>query len=236
MNFQNEKKQTLEKKDKSTIGEIDKKIVGLCDKINSLDDYYTTSSCAGRVKLVRETGKKEPDLFVWVSHEVISFDELKGELDRILNEQSPSENLVQYDNSLSQKQSPTINPPSHPLLGDCYSSTKLINKSSVNSNKKIYFKQEPCILHVACKNFDSAMDLLKKAQLSGWKRSGLIDNGKFVLELLSTEKMELPIIKDGKILVDDDYLKLIVDEANDRVGRVWGKIQRLETLISRISS
>ena len=44
--FQKRKQDVLSKIDKSFIGKWDEKIVLLCDKINSLENYYTTSSCS----------------------------------------------------------------------------------------------------------------------------------------------------------------------------------------------
>ena len=50
--FLQRKKDILSKKDKSHIGKWDEKIVGLCEKINKSDKYYTTSSCSGRVIMI----------------------------------------------------------------------------------------------------------------------------------------------------------------------------------------
>ncbi len=60
MNFEKEKKDCLSKIDKSKKGSIDKKIKELVDLINSLKDYYTTSSCSGRILLIKrpKSGKK----------------------------------------------------------------------------------------------------------------------------------------------------------------------------------
>lgn len=54
------KKNFLSKKDKSRKGGIDSDIKGIVDYINSLDDYYTTSSCSGRITLLElsASGKK----------------------------------------------------------------------------------------------------------------------------------------------------------------------------------
>ena len=49
MAFDNEKKTYLPKADKSKKGDLDTKIIPLLNKFNSLPDYYTTSSCSGRV-------------------------------------------------------------------------------------------------------------------------------------------------------------------------------------------
>lgn len=81
MSFSNEKKIQLAKQDKSKKGDIDKKILPLLDIINTLPEYYTTSSCSGRIVLWRGSGKKnrmnpetKKNEIEWlkVSHDVIA--------------------------------------------------------------------------------------------------------------------------------------------------------------------
>ena len=64
--FLQRKKSVLSKLDKSTIGSWDKKIVKLCKKINKSENYYTTSSCAGRVALILDKENERGNLFVKV--------------------------------------------------------------------------------------------------------------------------------------------------------------------------
>jgi len=117
----------------------------------------------------------------FVSHDLISFEELKSELEKI------------------------------------------------DSSELIIFKQEPVILHVACETLKDAQALLDLAiKKAGWKRCGILGSDKrFLVELNSTEKLEFPIYH-NKILVDDEYLKMIVDIANDKLEQSWDKIDRLK--------
>ncbi len=46
--FQSRKTTCLSKRDRSSAGRIDPKAVDICAAINARDEYYTTSSCAGR--------------------------------------------------------------------------------------------------------------------------------------------------------------------------------------------
>jgi tRNA(Phe) wybutosine-synthesizing methylase Tyw3 len=52
-----------------------------------------------------------------------------------------------------------------------------------------------------------------------------------MVELLSTEHVDFPIMKDGKVLIDDELLKIIISESNMRLERTWEKINRLNRLI-----
>lgn len=68
--FDRQKKITLNKKDRSKKGHIDKEIESLLNIINSLKDYYTTSSCAGRIVLLRQpfSGRKKDAEWLYVTH------------------------------------------------------------------------------------------------------------------------------------------------------------------------
>ncbi|MFA4953492.1 MAG: tRNA wybutosine-synthesizing 3 family protein [Candidatus Pacearchaeota archaeon] len=202
--FNRRKKTVLSKQDKSSKGNCDEKVVSLCEKINSLDNYYTTSSCSGRIVLMIDQDKKAEGLFKFVSHDLITFEELKNELEKIfLSNSSPP---AQRERN---KRNEDILEKSNPL--------------------NIKFKQEPCVLHVACKNLEDAFHILNKAKKVGWKRSGIISEGNgFVVELLSTEKLEFPIIHEEELIVDDKFLKIVVNKANENLKKSWGKIKELE--------
>tara|TARA_Y100000310_G_scaffold284826_1_gene307844 strand:+ start:1680 stop:2267 length:588 start_codon:yes stop_codon:yes gene_type:complete len=188
-NFQQRKKNSLSKIDKSSKGEWDKDVINLCDKINSLKDYYTTSSCSGRIVLMIDQDKKEEGLFIKVYHDLISLQEFKKDLDKIAK----------------------------------------------TNNGKIKFKLEPCILHVACEGPDKAFKIYTKAKLAGWKKSGMISFGnRAIVELNSTEKLEFPIVDNGKILVDDIFLKIIVEESNKKLKKSWEKIEKLMNSIQSL--
>ena len=71
MGFDNEKKNTLSKLDKSTKGSIDEPILPVLDLINDMEDYYTTSSCSGRIMIFEPSGQRHVD-WLHVTHEKIT--------------------------------------------------------------------------------------------------------------------------------------------------------------------
>src|SRR3989338_2904678 len=105
--FAYRKSEQLKKGDKSLKQSWDLRINKLCEKINNSDDYYTTS-CSGRVVILKDFLEKLSDLFIFVSHDEISFEKLKLILEK--------------------------------LEGD----------------DLIYFKQDPVIIHVACRSLEDA--------------------------------------------------------------------------------
>lgn len=183
MNFSQQKSQQLSKSDKSNKGNWDKKISKLCNKINKSNNYYTTSSCSGRIILLKGGLKKQKDIFLFRTHDKITFEELKKALSKIT-----------YDQIVD-------------------------------------FSLSTCILHIACSNLEAAQTLVNKAKESGWKHSGIMSTKKRIMvELLSTEKINFPIMNKKQLLVNDNYLKLIIKESNIKLEKIWDKIKRLENL------
>ena len=82
MSFEHDKSQFLKKPDKSFAREIDEDILPLVNKINKSPYYYTTSSCAGRIILMPETGKKQEKIFSAIFHAKVDIDYLKKCLPR----------------------------------------------------------------------------------------------------------------------------------------------------------
>jgi tRNA(Phe) wybutosine-synthesizing methylase Tyw3 len=87
-------------------------------------------------------------------------------------------------------------------------------------------------LHVACRSLEDAEKIYDKGKVSGWKKSGIIGmkNG-FVVELNSSDKLEFPVISKNKILAGDEFLKIVVDNSNKKLEKIWNKIRRLEKAI-----
>ncbi|MFH1682765.1 MAG: tRNA wybutosine-synthesizing 3 family protein [Candidatus Woesearchaeota archaeon] len=77
MTFPNWKKTYLQKLDKSQKGEIDELVLPLIKRINQEENYFTTSSCSGRVFLWTGTDKKNEVKRIRVSHDPINTDFFK---------------------------------------------------------------------------------------------------------------------------------------------------------------
>ncbi|MCD6414105.1 MAG: hypothetical protein J7L23_00560 [Candidatus Diapherotrites archaeon] len=84
--------------------------------------------------------------------------------------------------------------------------------------KFVWFKVDPLILHVSCKDIETASRLLKAKTRAGIKRGGIfsISEERVQIELEGTYKMELPVKKGNRILVSEDYFKLVIEEANKK--------------------
>ncbi|MBN1544309.1 hypothetical protein JW898_02490 [Candidatus Woesearchaeota archaeon] len=187
MVFEAEKRTFLEKEDKSVKGSIDSHIKCLCDLINSNQDYYTTSSCSGRIVLIKVPpgGRKDEAEWLFVSHDEAGFYNMKNELSTLPEEE-------------------------------------------------VWFRFEPFILHVACRTVDDACRLLRLAQDLGIKRSGIISLGsRKVVEIIGTEHIDTIISREGRLLVDDDYLRLLIQRSNVKMKRNWDRIEKMNEEIMK---
>ncbi len=185
--FQKEKSDFLGKMDKSKKGSIDKDIAGLIKIINSKSDFYTTSSCAGRIVLLEmKSRRKNECVWVFAKHEKVNFEEING--------------------SLKNKK----------------------------SNHQIWFKQQPLILHVACRNTESAkkfLDLSRKL----FKKAGIIGltQRKVTIEVAGSEHLET-IAADKNFSADEKYLKKLIECANRNFSENKRKIKKFEKIIRRL--
>ena len=205
--FSKEKSDFLKKKDKSKKGCADEGIKEIINIINSKKDYYTTSSCSGRIVLLeRLFRKKNESNWIFVKHYKIKFNEIK--------------------NSLSQYNKNNKKILELPL--------KAGNKEETSfescAKNQVWLKQEPLILHVRCRDLKSAKKLLD-ASRKIFKRAGIIslNDKKIVVEIIGSEKIDA-IIADGDFDADEKYLKNLIKyanrnfEENKRKGEMFLKI------------
>jgi len=71
MVFQKDKELYLKNKseDRSKKGSIDRHILDLVNAINKSNNFYTTSSCSGRIMLFKEGRSKNDSEWIWVTHD-----------------------------------------------------------------------------------------------------------------------------------------------------------------------
>jgi tRNA wybutosine-synthesizing protein 3 len=198
MDFDKQKKDVLKKLseiDKSKKGCVDSDILSLITKINKLNDYYTTSSCSGRIMLM-DKGLGRKDLAEWLlsSHSTITVKEFND------------------------------------VFSKSYLSSEKFKKAVV------WFMEEPAILHICCRDLNSAKKLLDMSKKIPFKRSGIFSFSKrIIVEILDTEKMETLVAKNGILYVKDDYAKIIVDEANSKLKNTKNKLKKFEKQIKELN-
>lgn len=91
--FDKSKKSTLEKlykPDRSKKGDVDIDAIPVIDAINSKDNYYTTSSCSGRISLFQEalSGRKDHSGWIFVKHDCVTENEILDGMSKISKDSS----------------------------------------------------------------------------------------------------------------------------------------------------
>ncbi|CAO3653358.1 unnamed protein product [Mucor fragilis] len=196
-----------ERRDKSPKGFIDAPILDLMHVINQHPDYYTTSSCSGRVAVYCEGLEKDVDIndpdaiekttkggiWLYVSHDPIPM---------------PKENLEAWIVQL--------------LFGNQSDKVEFSSDrpDDILSRQLIYFKFEPLILHIEASSSETAMQLLGTAYQVGYQNSGITPSRRHMLAIRSTHKIDTPIAyAQGdkiKCLVDPAYLILLLTMSNQK--------------------
>ncbi len=179
INFENMKKNALTKIDKSKKGDIDERIKKVLDRINKTDNYFTTSSCSGRIVLLKKGERKNECEWLYVTHD----------------------------------------------LADKKKIWKALQKAKGN----VFLKMESLILHISCRKLSDAEKLLLLIRKK-FKRAGIISMKKLSIELMGSDLLNLPVVED-KLLIDQNYSEILIDEANKKMISNWKKIEELYELL-----
>jgi tRNA wybutosine-synthesizing protein 3 len=180
--FENKNK-VIEKLEKDKYeNKVDEGIISTLDIINKSKNYYTSSSCFGRIVLLEipVIGDKKNAKFLGKWHRNIISDEI------------------------------------------------LFAAQKAKKGQLWLLAQSP-IIHITSKNKNAADKILKIAIACGFKNSGLksIDRN-IVIEVCSTERLDAPVGKDGKLYCNMEYLNLLVEIANDVIEKSSFKLHKLE--------
>ncbi|MBI2575903.1 hypothetical protein HYV84_01715 [Candidatus Woesearchaeota archaeon] len=98
----------------------------------------------------------------------------------------------------------------------------------------IIFKMESAIFHVCCRTVEDAQKLLQAVRDAGLKRTGIINIGRrVVVEILGTEFLEAPVAIQGELVASDEYLKILINEANKRLEQNHKRLTALEEALKR---
>ncbi|MFH1850559.1 MAG: tRNA wybutosine-synthesizing 3 family protein [archaeon] len=183
--FEKQKKGFLSKRDFSRKGSIDEAILPLLKAINSKPDYYSTSSCAGRIQLIAKPDLKHRTSQLFVSH-------------------NPAK------------------------------ATDIMSACRNLPDEEVWFRQEGFIMHVCCRDLMAADRLLKETRRI-FKRAGIISLRKgFVIETMSTELIDTIIAAGGKLLVTQEYLRILTSLANNKIRNNKKRIRKLKKIISAL--
>ncbi|XP_057712407.1 tRNA wybutosine-synthesizing protein 3 homolog isoform X2 [Corythoichthys intestinalis] len=186
--FSEWKKRCLNKADLSKKANVDEDIVDLVSMLNSCEEYFTTSSCSGRITVMETASEscvvqKKNLTWLFVSHQKCKFDDVMTAL--------------------------------------------------ANSCGNAVLKFEPFVLHVQCRTLENAQLLLSGAVQSGFRNSGITlgKTGKIMMAVRCTHGLEVPLSKQGSLLVSQEYIQFLIEIANQKLEENQRRIERFHQRI-----
>ena len=186
-----------EQKEKAMVGlrkaleedKVDHDIIPLLEKINALDNYFTTSSCSGRISVMEmpHFGDKLNSAWLGKWHREVTVEEVLGAIGK-------------------------------------------------HKTGQLWFLVRSPILHVAARTMEDAVKLLNLSIGLGFKYSNIksVSHKKLLVEIRSTERMDVPLGEGGELWVSKEYIERIVNLSNAQIRRFKGKLKRLEDEIERL--
>jgi len=76
------------------------------------------------------------------------------------------------------------------------------------------------------------LKFIKVAHDAGFKRAGVITaiKDKVTIEIIDTTRIDLPVCDNGKLLVDEEYVKFLVRLSNQKLEQTHERIKKLEKI------
>ena len=163
---------------------VDSMLIPFLQKVNALEDYFTASSCAGRIILLETSHdeNKKTSKFIFKEHRKVKFREIYEHI-----------------------------------------------KNWYASNKLLWFKQEPFILHIGAATLENAQKIIAAMRNAGVKRGGIMvaQPGKFIVELLGTQNLAF-LAKSEDFEICEKCLRNQIRIANKKLQKNYSRLKRFE--------
>ncbi|ASJ15598.1 hypothetical protein A3L04_00165 [Thermococcus chitonophagus] len=99
----------------------------------------------------------------------------------------------------------------------------------------IFLKSQPPIFHVVAEDEEKAKLVHEVGLSSGFKYTTFkAISSRYLVEINGTEYLTVPLGKDGKVLVTDEYLKFAIDIGNQMLERSKSRLPRLYKNFERL--
>jgi tRNA wybutosine-synthesizing protein 3 len=93
----------------------------------------------------------------------------------------------------------------------------------------LYFMVQPPILHVYCRTYREASEMIKIGREAGFKDSAFRSmEPPYMVALVTTEQLNMPVGGGGVVFLDDSNIDFLVERANATFDRARWKLERLE--------
>jgi len=168
-------------KDKSRKGSIDARILSLVDLINSTHDFFTTSTCSGRIILfTNEFVSKNDDIPLENVDETLGGGSIVGNKKKRIKKKGCTWLMVSHDEV-------TV-----PELLDAWRKCH----EQLDPDSDICFKLEAAILHIQCRRLSDTKRFMRQQspafEIQGWSLEGRTIESRSQLEVPSALKSPSP--------------------------------------------
>lgn len=124
------------------------------------------------------------------------------------------------------------------FLGRWHDPVSIQNVMDAISNYEegqLWFITQSPIFHITCRSIEDADRLIKIGIASGFKHSGFKSSTpKVNVELLSTERMDVPLAKQDYQFLLEEYLVFLTKTGNDLIRRGQEKLTRLQKNLEKM--
>lgn len=198
--------------DASPKGSIDVKCIPLMEVINAHPNMVSTSSCSGRVSVFLEGVKQGPQIGA------------KGHEGRWLFVTHDKEELGEWWTQVGLQ------------FGNNVQINSEASQSSEDATRYILFKFEPFILHVKCRDPETARQLYTVAMASGYRESGIGSNN--LVAVRTSIRLDVPIGQliadlEMQLYVSEEYLAVLTRLAHARFEENERKYEGLQKRIEK---
>lgn len=242
-NFQRKKQEILrllsepDYDDASPKGSVDAEIRDFIDEINHIDSLVTTSSCSGRISVFLEGQKHDSQQTAGESEERTAYASQggKGGGGRWLY--VSHQPVLSLGNDEDDETS---------LMSLFNLRTRGLKREMHGTNRFVHLKFEPMILHILVATLPEAQKVLAAAQQAGFRESGIGslqgESGPVMVAVRTTGLAFDNIVgmlndagsgdqENLCALVDEEYLRLLVEMTNDKFRVNTARTQRFRKLL-----
>ena len=211
--------------DLSPKGSIDQPIIQLINYINTLPSYCTTSSCSGRISIFqhRSVSVTKGGCWLLINHSTATWEEFQTAVGKI--QKKKKEEHATNDQTSSSTTTSSATPVwLLPSTGD------------------VVLRFEPFILAIECETLQAANAILQIGMQAGFRESGVSGlTRRYIVSIRSSVRLEVPIYSasanngEGRLLVDESYMRYLLELANEKYEKNIAKIERFFEAVRKAS-
>ena len=101
-------------------------------------------------------------------------------------------------------------------------------------NGLIWLRFEPFIMHICAKDLESANTLLQEVHKLYKKSSILSISNKIILEIRSSEGIEMPLYDNNTLLFPQTHHSFLINLINKKMQDMWERMEKLEEMMGKI--